>query len=81
MDPCSAQSGLSVRNGSYEKMEIDSREVNGVKPKGDGLGKRKARKSAENNNSYKEEDSEDDGDEPLVRRLPHGSYSGVPLAF
>ena len=81
MDPSSAQSGLSVHGGSYEEMEVDGREVNGVRPKGNGLGKRKARKSTENNNTYKEEDSEDGGDEPLVRRLPYGLHSGVSLAF
>ncbi|KAI9770226.1 MAG: DNA topoisomerase 1 [Geoglossum simile] len=68
MDPSSTRSGPSIRNGSYEEMEIDNREVNGVKPKGDGLGKRKARKSAENKNTYKEEESEDDRDGPLVKR-------------
>jgi hypothetical protein len=71
MDASSVQAGLSIRNGPYEEMEVDGREENCIKLKGDGLGKRKARKSAENNRVYKEESSESDGDEPLVRRLPH----------
>ena len=61
-------------------MELDGREMNGVKLK-DGSGKRKARIRAESNNAYKEEGSEDDGDEPLVRSLPHGLRSGISPVF
>ncbi|KAH0544184.1 hypothetical protein FGG08_001629 [Glutinoglossum americanum] len=68
-----AQTGLSIRNGPAEEMEIDRREINGIKPSGNGLGKRKARKSAENNKGYKEESSEDEEDEPLVKRRRTGT--------
>ncbi|KAI9784092.1 MAG: DNA topoisomerase 1 [Geoglossum umbratile] len=68
MNTSSIQAGLSIRNGPYEEMEVDGREENCIKLKGDGLGKRKARKSAENNRVYKEESSEGDEDVPLVKR-------------
>ncbi|KAH0560027.1 hypothetical protein GP486_003449 [Trichoglossum hirsutum] len=67
----SAQVGLSIRHGHVEEMEIDGEATNGVKSSGEGLGKRKARKSTEKSKSYKEESSEEDEDEPLVRRMSH----------
>ena len=75
----SAQAGLSIRNGPVEEMEIDGQEMNGVKPNGDGLRKRKARKSTENNKVYKEESSAEDENEPLVRILPREFVPKTPL--
>ena len=58
-------SGISIRNGPVEMMDIDDREAGDAKTNGIVSSKRKGRQSVTNGKSYKEASSDED-DEPLV---------------
>ena len=60
-------SGISIRNGPVEMMDIDGRESEDAKTNGVVSSKRKARQSMTNGKSYKDASSDnDEDDEPLV---------------
>lgn len=63
--------GVSIRMGPVDEMDVDSPATNGAVN-----GKRKARSSITNGKSYKEESSDDD-DKPLVRRVLPSAVSPV----
>lgn len=54
--------GISIRNGPVDEMEVD-------KPHTNGVGKRKARNSAVNGLSYKEESDEKEDNAHMVGHL------------
>ena len=61
-------SGISIRNGPVEMMDIDGCEGGDAKTNGVVSSKRKARHSVTNGKSYKDASSDnDEDDEPLVR--------------
>ena len=59
--------GISIRHGPMEEMDIDEPVTEKSKANGANTGKRKSRQSMTNRKSYKEASSEADGDgKPLV---------------